>query len=59
MLKNQEKEDVKIKEAEDKHKKELKDAQDEVAWLKKEVDQVSEILIKRNHEIKDLNQKIT
>jgi len=59
MLKNQEKEDMKIKEAEDKHKKELKDAQDEVAWLKKEVDQVSEILIKRNHEIKDLNQKIT
>lgn len=50
---------MKIKEAEDKHKKELKDAQDEVAWLKKEVDQVSEILIKRNHEIKDLNQKIT
>ena len=59
MLKNQEKEDMKIKEAEDKHKKELKEAQDEVAWLKKEVDQVSEILIKRNHEIKDLNQKIT
>jgi len=59
MLKNQEKEDVKIKEAEDKHKKKFKEVQDEVAWLKKEVDQVSEILINRNHELKDLNQKIT
>lgn len=41
MLKNQEKDDLKAKEAEDKLKKELKESQDEVAWLKKEVDEVS------------------
>ena len=41
MLKNQEKDDIKAKEAEDKLKKELKESQDEVVWLKKEVDEVS------------------
>jgi uncharacterized coiled-coil DUF342 family protein len=59
MLKNQEKDEAKAKETEDKLKKEIKEGQDEIAWLKKEVDGVSEILIKRNHEIKDLNQKVS
>lgn len=58
MLKNQEKEETRAKEVEDQLKKELKDSNDECAWLKKEIDGVSEILIKRNHEIKELNTKI-
>ena len=59
MLKSQEKEEAKAKEVQDQLKKELKDSSDECAWLKKEIDGVSEILIKRNHEIKELNSKVT
>ena len=59
MLKSQEKEEARAKEIQDQLKKEIKDSNDECTWLKKEIDGVSEILIKRNHEIKELNSKIT
>lgn len=59
MVKNQEKEEARVKEIQDQLKKELKDSTDECTWLKKEIDGVSEILIQRNQEIKELNSKIT
>lgn len=45
MLKNQEKEEARAREVQEQLKKEVKESGEETAWLKKEIDGVSEILI--------------
>ena len=54
MMKNQETEEQRFKQIKDKMEDDLTKGEEEQKWLKKECDNISEILIKRNFELKDL-----
>lgn len=58
MLNDQESEQQLNAEVQDGLRKEVQAGKDEQGWLKKEMESISEILITRNHEIKDLNTQI-
>lgn len=58
MLNNQETEQAQNKEAQSILRDQLKKSEEEHDWLKKEVDGMSEILISRNHELKEMKSSI-